>query len=267
MLVSMLAYQCWADAPEAKPIIVPLEILKSKHVALQAKINGKGPYRLIFDTGAPFMVINNQTARESGIVGPKTKPPLFAPFGSLGPQKVQSLEIGDVKIENTVAAVMDHPTVDLMAKALGPIEGIVGYPFFARFATTIDYEKKELRLIPNGFNPPDTTKAMEEAILKLTKDRPRTVLSAGGAWGFAVAKAKDDEEAGVDVTTVLPGSAADEAGLKKGDRLLTIDGRWTDSVADTFQAAGTVKPGTAVAVVVRRDGKEHVLTMTPKDGL
>ena len=69
------------------------------------------------------------------------------------------------------------------------------------------------------------------------------------------------------IKTVMAGSAAEKAGLKTGDRLLTIDGRWTDSVGDTYQAASFVKPGKAVPVSVKRDGKEMKITVTPVNGL
>ena len=39
---------------------------------------------------------------------------------------------------------------------------------------------------------------------------------------------------------VLPESPAALAGIKTGDRLLTLDGRWTDTVADCYIAAGHV---------------------------
>jgi S1-C subfamily serine protease len=57
------------------------------------------------------------------------------------------------------------------------------------------------------------------------------------------------------------------AGLKPGDRVLTIDGRWTDTLADLFAAAGYVKPGTTAPVVVKRDGKEVELKVKPMAGL
>ena len=52
-----------------------------------------------------------------------------------------------------------------------------------------------------------------------------------------------------------------------GDRLLTLDGRWTDSVADCYTAAGQVKPGITVKVLVRRAGRELELTVKPTAGL
>ena len=80
---------------------------------------------------------------------------------------------------------------------------------------------------------------------------------------MAARKDKGDDEAGVTLADVLPGSAAAAAGLKAGDRLLTLDGRWTDSVDDCFQAASGVKPGEAVEVVVRRGGQEVKAKVTP----
>ena len=42
----------------ARPVSVPFELLKSGHMAVQVKVNGKGPYWLIFDTGAPTSLLN-----------------------------------------------------------------------------------------------------------------------------------------------------------------------------------------------------------------
>jgi S1-C subfamily serine protease len=66
---------------------------------------------------------------------------------------------------------------------------------------------------------------------------------------------------------VMPESAAAKAGLKAGDRLLTLDGRWTDSIADTYIAAGQLRPGmSAIAQVLR--GKELLkLSVAVRAGL
>ena len=72
---------------------------------------------------------------------------------------------------------------------------------------------------------------------------------------------------GNDFSVVIGRRLADLLGLKVGDRLLTLDGRWTDTIGDTFVAASSAKPGKAVALVVKRDGKEVKLTVTPGKGL
>ena len=48
--------------------MVPFEIIGSKHMAVQIKINGKGPYRVIFDTGAPISLLMSKVATEAGLI-------------------------------------------------------------------------------------------------------------------------------------------------------------------------------------------------------
>jgi S1-C subfamily serine protease len=93
------------------------------------------------------------------------------------------------------------------------------------------------------------------------------VAGPAGQWGIEVNKDAKDEDAGVTIKNVIPDSSAAKAGLKTGDRLLTIDGRWTDSIADTYRAASYAKPGMAAPVVVKRDGKELKFSVTPANGL
>jgi predicted aspartyl protease len=256
------------DEPEKKqadkPLTVPFELLKSRHIAVQVKINGKGPYRLIFDTGAPTNLINTKIAKESGVTKKSEKSGGL--FSMPGEKTIETLEVGEVKIEKIPVMVMDHPTVAAISEALGPIDGLIGFPFFGRFKTTIDYQKKELTLEPNGFVPKDVMQAMMNTMMKASEKQEPTILAPAALWGFGVDRDKDDEDAGVTVKDVLAGGPAEKGGLKTGDRVLTIDGRWTDSIADTFLATTLVKPDRTVIVVVKRDGKEIKLSVKPVKG-
>jgi hypothetical protein len=251
------------EDPAPKPVTVPFEILKSGHMAVMVKVNGQGPYKLIFDTGAPVNLLNNKVAKAAGLLE-GVKKPAFAPFGSAGEVKIKTLEVGDQKAEDVPAVVMDHPTVEAISKALGPIDGLVGFPFFARFRMTLDYQAKTMTLVPNGYQPPDVMRSMAFALL--SGDQPK-VLSPAGYWGFVATKKDGDEEAGVDVKDVMPDSPAAKAGLKAGDRLLTVDHRWTDSLTDLYFAASLIKPGKAIPIVVKREGKDVTLNVTPVSGL
>src|SRR5262249_30507246 len=113
------------DSVGNKPVTVPFGLLKTQHMTIEVKINGKGPYRMIFDTGAPVTLINNKVAKEAGVLPKDFRQPLFAFFGSMGQFKMRSLEVGDLKLENVKTMVMDHPTVGAISNVLGPIEGIV----------------------------------------------------------------------------------------------------------------------------------------------
>jgi membrane-associated protease RseP (regulator of RpoE activity) len=253
----------WGRAGEAKPAKVPFELLQTQHIVVNVKINGKGPYRLVFDTGAPITLLNSKIAKEAGVLD-GGNPGTDGPAVAFAIPKIKTFEMGGLKATNLPTMVMDHPTVAAMDKALGPVQGIVGLTFFGHYRFTIDYQAKEMTFTPIQFTPPDVTKAM---FALLSGAAPKRVLAPAGQWGFSVSKDTKDMEPGVTVKEVLPGSPAATAGLKVGDRLLTLDGRWTDAVADCYQAAVHVRPGMTARLNVLRDGKEVELTVKVQAGL
>lgn len=143
LLAPALIFVCltapaFAEAPKTpatpKPVVVPFDLLPSGHMTVMVKVNGEGPYRLILDTGAPITLVDNKVAEAAGLL--KDVPePLFSIFGSRGEVKVKDLQVGDQAVQNVTAIVMDHPTVQAISRAFekklgGPIDGIVGFPFF-----------------------------------------------------------------------------------------------------------------------------------------
>jgi hypothetical protein len=256
------------EKPAQKSLVVPFETLKSGHMAVKIKVNGKGPYRVIFDTGAPINLLNNKLAKEAGLL--KGTPTSTLPFmGTIAEVKVKELQVGSAKAADQFAIVMDHPLVELMSKKLGPLYGIVGFPFFARYRMTIDYQAENLTLVENHYKPENVLRSMEVTLLQLMKASDQTVkvLAPAAQWGLTAKKRADDDEAGVDIEEVLAGSAAAEAGLKAGDRLLTIDGRWTDSLADLYEIASHLKPDASVPIGIKRAGKEMELRIKLRAGL
>lgn len=254
--------------PAAKAIVVPFETLKSGHMAVKIKVNGKGPYRVIFDTGAPINLFNNKLAKEADLL--KNSPKSVLPFvGTIAEVKVKELQVGGAKASDQQAIVMDHPLVELMSTKLGPLYGIVGFPFFARYRMTVDYQTETLTFVENGYKPPNVLRSLESTIMQLMTagDQPAKVLSPSAQWGLTARKKADDNAAGVDIEEVLAGSAAAQAGLKSGDRLLTVDGRWTDSLADLYEIASLLKPDQTVPLGIKRAGKEIELRIKPRAGM
>jgi PDZ domain/Aspartyl protease len=260
------------DAP--KPQVVKFELVPSGHFIVKVKLNGNGPYNLIFDTGAPSTLITPKIAKAADLVGQAKDKPLIPLFGMMGQVKVKDFQVGDVKASDVGAMIMDHPTVGLFSKEYegkyGSIEGIVGFPFFAQYKMTVDYAAKEMTFVPNGYKAGDVMQDLMQTVMAtmMNSNKPQPKIAApAGLWGLEVAKDASDEADGVDVKTVLAGGSAADGGLKAGDRILTIDGRWTDSITDAYTAASFAKPGKPVTVVVKRDGKEVKLTVSPKTGL
>lgn len=256
------------EKPVTKPVVVPFEMLKSGHMAVMIRVNGKGPYRVIFDTGAPINLFNNKLAEEADLFedAPKTVLPFI---GTIAEVHVKDLQVGSAKASDQPGIVMDHPLVELMSKKLGGLYGIVGFPFFARYKMTIDYKAQTLTLLPNGYKPENVMESLQSSLLKImTGGSPSPKLLAPAAqWGLLVRKQADDEAAGVDIREVLPGSAAAEAGFKAGDRLLTIDDRWTDTLPDLYEIAGHLNPGATVPVTLTREGKKLELKIKLRAGL
>lgn len=259
-----------ADEPADKPksFTVPFDTIKTQHMIVKVKINGKGPYTLIFDTGAPDSLVNNKLAKETEIIPKNSKGGGLALFGARGQFKIKMLEAGDLKAENLSVMVVDHPTVAAISNVLGPIDGIVGFTFFARYKMTIDYQKKVMTFTPSDYKPADAMAAIMKIVFASQAERnaPK-VLAPGGLFGFRVDKDAKDDEAGVTVKEVLPDTPAAAAGLKEGDRLLTLDRRWTDTVADCYYAASRARPGETVNATVRRGGKEMTLHIRINAGL
>src|SRR4051794_27717922 len=62
----------WADdQPNSKPlpaaVQVPYRLTQTQHVLVRAKINGKGPFNFILDTGAPALFVAKKVAEKAGV--------------------------------------------------------------------------------------------------------------------------------------------------------------------------------------------------------
>lgn len=67
---------------------------------------------------------------------------------------------------------------------------------------------------------------------------------------------------GLLIGRIVPNAAADKAGLKRGDLLLSINYTEINSFAEMMQELGRFAPGDHVRVTYYRDGKTHAATVT-----
>jgi hypothetical protein len=240
-------------------------MLVSNHMLVEARINDKGPFHLIFDLGAPITLLNNRASEAAGVVKPGA-PKSFL-FGMRGEAVVDRLEVGRLTTLKLPVIVLDHPVLKALEDVTGrPIDGIMGFTFFARFKTTIDYHAHEMTFEPITYEVRDLLKELPERLTR-PKVAERRVLAPSGLWGLQVGDAAHGlDSQGVPIVKVLDGSPASSAGLKSGDLLCTVDGRWITSIEDVYHAAAKVEPGRTTNVLINRDGKELSLSVTPSDG-
>lgn len=134
----------------ASSVTVPFELINN-HIYVNVKLNGRGPYRLLCDTGGAN-IITPQVAAELGLktegklegsgVGEKSE--------DIGLSRVDRVEIGEAFLENQVFYVFPLGTFSNVEGI--PAFGLVGYEVFKRFVVRVDYEANRLTLIePDQF--------------------------------------------------------------------------------------------------------------------
>jgi Zn-dependent M28 family amino/carboxypeptidase len=103
------------------------------------------------------------------------------------------------------------------------------------------------------------------------KDRPEYVAGATGSSGGRMSGPKlgvmpryDGGGDGMEISGVMPGGAAEAAGLKKGDKITAIGGRPVKNVQDYMTAMGGLKRGADVELTINRDGKVLKVKAAPK---
>ena len=56
------------DAKAEASFDIPYKLTDTKHVMVRVKINDKGPFNFILDTGAPALIMTNAVGKKSGVV-------------------------------------------------------------------------------------------------------------------------------------------------------------------------------------------------------
>lgn len=245
-----------------EPTRIPFDILKTGHMVVSVKVNGQGPFRLIFDTGAPVTLVSSKLGKQSGITpSSKISLPLF---GNGGQVTIKKMEVGNCPAEDIQAILMDHPTVELISKFFGPIEGILGYTFFSKYQISIDYKEKVMEFSKSNHQAEDVLKKMVDNLMK-REQKPRLMV-AKAFWGFDAA-ANDTHKGTVTIKSVLAKSPAETAGLLPGDHLTDIDGIWIYKLTDLFWVLQNTFPDRESTMLILREGKPRVLKITPKTGI
>ena len=154
--------------------------------------------------------------------------------------RLREIRIADVTVHD-IPVNLQQGTSGAYASA--SFSGTIGQRVLSRFTNTYDYGRSRILLAPNAGSekpfPPRTTFGLS--------------LLADGA-DFTT----------FTVNTVRKGSAADEAGFRKGDVLAVVDGRPASAWRLTAVQAALREDGTAHTVEVRRGEETVQLAFTVK---
>ncbi len=125
---------------------------------------------------------------------------------------------------------------------------------------------------PNGGNigigfaiPSNMVRDLMAQILKYGEVRRGVLGIMGGELSADLAKAFGyDKQNGAFVSQVMPGSAADQAGIKAGDIIVTLDGKPVHSFGELRAKIATMGAGKVVSLGIIRDGKSQDVKVTLK---
>jgi hypothetical protein len=257
-----------APAAKAKPAAVPYRLTDTMHVLVRAKLNGKGPFNFILDTGAPAVFITTKVAEQ---IGAKTDPKGWAALDRCVLEGGLNIDKAQVRVED----LFQLEGMNGMGLAGAPIHGVIGYNVIARYRIEYDFTRDKLVWHPLDFEPlavpimgkggaPGGLDAMG-SIMKLFG-----TLMGGQAnlqsrlRGFVGVEL----EAGKPVVErVIADSPADRAGLKPGDRLIGIDDQKIQTGGQLREQLRKRLPGDKLKLAIDRDGKTIETTLQLGEGL
>src|SRR5262245_37083273 len=255
-----------------KPIAVPYKLLDTKHVMVRIKINGKGPFNLIMDTGAPAMFLATESAKKAGLKSDDD-----------GWAKIDKLELeGGVVIEKTKCIVEDPfqlKGMNGMGLAGVELHGMIGFNILAKFKIQYDFTSDKLLLTALKYEPPSVERMGDgrnrgqpgglEMIGSMMKMLGPLLGFKGppvrDARGFLGAELVEDD--GVVVKSVLPGGPADKAGVKAGDKIDRMGKTKIDLLSDVARVTAKTQGGDDLPLSLIRGGNDVKATVTLGKGL
>lgn len=258
---------------------VPYRLTDTKHLLVRAKLNGKGPFHFIIDTGAPTLFVSKAAAAKAGVTGDNES---WATVARL------EIEGGPV-LENAQARVEEPPQLqgmNAMGLAGTRMDGVIGYTVLARFRTEIDLTQRTMAWTRLNHEPPPLAGIAEllngkpapdpkgvqglESVAKLASALFKRTPQEVAARGFLGLELAEDPKA-ARVRAVLPKGPAAQAGLAAGDRIISAavgagKPQPVAAGADLVRVAGAVVAGERLQLGVLRGSKRLNLTVTAGKG-
>jgi predicted aspartyl protease len=178
------------NEPEHEAITVPLA-LDSGRPSIEIRIDGKGPYRLLFDTGSGAgLILDKQLATDLGLKSTGTR--RIGDPNSPEAIEAQVMEVDRVDVGGLVLRAVDTISWDRKAMGMGDIpRGVVGLGLFGSRLVTLDYPRGTLIVEPGELPEADgrtvLTASFDDGIPSIPIDVAGVPLRAhldSGSTGF-----------------------------------------------------------------------------------
>lgn len=136
---------------------------------VDVRIDGRGPYKLLLDTGASSTVLDSSIHKKS----------------------IERLEVGPLTVRNVPA--LEHDMTPFCTALGEHIDGILGYPVFHDVLLVLDYPTKTVRIAPGELPAADGREVVDLVgrgrpylNLEFGEDRLTAVVDSGARTGAAI---------------------------------------------------------------------------------
>lgn len=164
VLSTLMVPPAWCDTGRTKFDLI------DNRIFTDVWINGKGPFRFIFDTGGNNSM-TYEMAKKLGLpvkqigegsgAGPGKQP--------MGETKIDVFKVGDIEMKSQEFIVLDYSKIQ-KAFNFPALDGIFGLEILQKYLTLIDYEKNQISFFSN---PEDfKSKGFEKVDFELLFDKP-----------------------------------------------------------------------------------------------
>ena len=250
---------------------VPYKLTDTEHVLVRAKINGKGPFNFIIDTGAPLLYVATEVGKKLGLKADGRGWTVLDRF------EIEGGVVG-TKVRCRVETPFQLEGMNSMGLAGVELHGIIGYTVLAQYRLEFDFTRDKMRWtrldytprtpLPAGVAKGDMSGLEAMAgLMKLASflmgPRPKSEVVPRGFLGVELVEL----EGAVTVRGVLPGSPADKAGLKAGDRVGHVNGKTVSNIADVRRLTSKVREGHSVRFTVVRGLQRLEIAVRATEGL
>jgi hypothetical protein len=281
LCLAMAAVSLAVDGPKAddrgvgKSYRVPYRMTETNHFLVRVRIDGKGPFNFLVDTGAPALYVGTEAAKKIGL---KPEPEeFFTPIGRLEFEGGASLTGMKARVEDIFQMV----GMNALGLPGASIDGILGFTALARFKIEIDPTQDRMTWTRLDYEPKDPfvpraaakkqsgeMQAMN-ALGPLAKlaavfvgKQPEDQLHPRGFLGIELVEASGE----LKVAGILADSPASGADVKVGDRLAKVGDKAVATLKAARDAVAEVRVGDKVALALLRDGQAINPTLTAGEG-
>src|SRR5438128_12388535 len=244
------------DQKDSKIYQIPFRLTATQHVLVRAKINGKGPFNFILDTGAPALFVSTGIGKKLGLTADKNGWATLDRFAFEGGAVV-------TKAKARIEDPFQLEGMNGLGLAGAHLDGVIGYNILARFRIEFDFTKDKLAFTTLDYDPPppqglgtgsgaaaglDTMAAIMKFVGGFLGQKAEPEIILPGFFGLQLS----DEKDGVEVKTVLAKGPAALAGVQAGDQIHQLQGTKVASAADFRRQASKQRAGAAAKLTLIR---------------